>query len=437
MIRSLMGKSMNSSVDFSPLTNGQGRIEGRLAFLEAETMRARRTALLSMELRGFELATSQRPGKRILIAGWYGADNLGDELMLRAVLEHLPEEALSRTGVLLWDNSTYDRLSLDARVHPIHYPAATRELDALVDHFDVVVWGGGAILDDNQFNDDVNNFNTGNLFIRINELMIGHGKEVYCLGLSANESLSDTRYLSKLKHVIENAEHFSIRDDRSVELLISLGMPQDKITSCEDLVFSMACVPTIHNEPKEDCLTVGFVLFHAGDLLETYAEVIQGSIKAAEAFAEHKRVKALLIPFLNEGHFDEHMNSELSGALEEKMSGVKIELANYEIDVTRSPIRNCDVLISYKYHSALIASCAGIPCLMVSRSENPHYANKMSHLAELAGEPSRCISSSIFESSAGDCVRKLLEQSNTVTIGEDIYTTMSAYMDSICKRLAS
>lgn len=437
MIRAFSGKIANPATTFSPLTIGQERIEGRIAFLEAETMRARRTALLSMELQGFDLSVSQHPAKRILVAGWYGADNLGDELMLRAVLEHLPAEALSRTGVLLWDNSTYDRLTLDPRVHAIHYPATTRELDALVDHFDVVVWGGGAILDDGQFNDDAGNFNTGNLFIRINELMIGRGKEVYCLGLSANERLSNKNYLLRLSHIIEHASHFSIRDKRSIALLSTLGMPENKITACEDLVFSMGATRSLQKTPNTDYFTVGFVFFHTDNLLDTYAQVVAYTLAAVKPFAGGKKLRALLIPFLNEGHFDERVNSDLKSQVDLQANEFDIELAKYELDPAQSPILSCDLLVSYKYHSALIACCAGVPCLAVSRSELAHYANKMAHLAELAGVSGSCINSIAFESDTANCVKQFLMRPHTPSIESDVYASMASYMDSICKEIAS
>ena len=41
------------------------------------------------------------PSKKVLVAGWYGAGNFGDELMLRTVLRLVPEQCLGRTYVLL------------------------------------------------------------------------------------------------------------------------------------------------------------------------------------------------------------------------------------------------------------------------------------------------------------------------------------------------
>ena len=432
---SLFNKTAQTpQIDLSPVLDGNASIERRVAFLESETMRARRTALLAVELQGFDAAVASRPGKRILVAGWYGADNLGDELMLRAVLNHLPEEALDRTAVLLWDNSTYDRLSLDPRIHAIHYPASTRELDALVDHFDVVVWGGGAILDDAQFNDDANNFNTGNLFIRINELMIGRGKQVYCLGLSANEQVSGKRYIEHLKHIARHAAHFSLRDSRSIETLARCGISKQLLHACEDLVFSFD-MQDRSDHAKTDGYTIGFILFHGDTPLETYARMIAGVVDAAKTVVEGKTTEVLLIPFLNEGHFDDRMNAELKGLLANLNADV--DLADYTLDVSSSPIRRCDAVVCYKYHAALIACSYGIPCLIASRGENAHYANKMTHLAHLAGIEDCLHSAENFNANSAAIFADFLELQSLPAIDANVHQNATKYLTEICDKIAN
>ena len=129
----------------------------------------------------------------ILVAGWYGAENFGDELMLRTLLDYFPQDSLNRVAVLLWDNFYYPADLLDSRVTILHYPRSTWELQQLADHFSVLVWGGGAIIDDKQFDDDPNNTKTGNLFIRLSKLMLARGKSVYSLALSTNDSSREER----------------------------------------------------------------------------------------------------------------------------------------------------------------------------------------------------------------------------------------------------
>lgn len=418
----------------SSIENRLGELNGRVAFLESELMVAGRTALTSLELTSFERYASKHPGKRILVAGWYGADNLGDELMLRAVLEHLPEEALPRTAALLWCNSTYDRLGLDRRIHAIHYPASTWELESIADSFDVLVWGGGAILDDGQFNSDKGNFNTGNLFIRMSEVMLARGKRVYCLGLSSNVSLTKPDYIAHLKNIVEKADHFSLRDSTSLELLASLGIPREKMARCEDLVFSYKELEGSRPRKGGDAFTLGFVLLNSPELNENYASVIVAAANEAKRIYEDKQVKVLLIPFLNDGHFDDVQNADIKNKL--AAQDVETELAEFTYSLAESPICRCDALVSYKYHSALIACCYGIPCMIVARSEHPHYGNKMGYLARLAHAENALYTSAQVDENPAAAFARFLESLPIPSVDKAVFAEAQSYLGAMGKRIA-
>lgn len=418
----------------APVGDSLKELNGRIAFLESELMVAGRTALTTLELNSFERYASKHPGKRILVAGWYGADNLGDELMLRAVLEHLPEEALSRTAALSWCNSTYDRLGLDQCIHVIHYPASTWELESVTDSFDVLVWGGGAILDDGQFNSDKGNFNTGNLFIRMSEMMLARGKQVYCLGLSSNVSLTKPDYIAHLKNIVEKADHFSLRDNTSLELLASLGIPREKMTRCEDLVFSYKELEAPHTPKSDDAFTLGFVLLNSPELNESYASAIAAAVNEAKRIHEDRQVKVLLIPFLNDGHFDDVQNADIKARL--AAQDVEAELAEFTYSLADSPICRCDVLVSYKYHSALLACCYGIPCMVVARSEHPHYGNKMDYLARLAHAENALYTSAKVDEDPAAAFASFLENPPIPSVDKAVFAEAQSYLGAMGKLIA-
>lgn len=186
---------------------------------------------------------------KVLLAGWYGAENFGDELMLRTILDFLPKDILPQTAVLLWDNYSYPRDAIDPCVTLIHYPQSTWQLDQLARQFDVLVWGGGAIIDDSQYNDDPNNTSTGNLFIRLSKSMIAMKKTVYCLGLSSNESISNKAYARELDFIVNNSTLFSLRDPYSLQSLHSSGINTEKIVLCEDLVFANDALRQLPKNP--------------------------------------------------------------------------------------------------------------------------------------------------------------------------------------------
>ena len=162
--------------------------------------------------------SSREPENRILLAGWYGASNCGDELMMRSVLKSFNGKNV-RVSVLLWNDPYYVPDNLPEYVDLVHYPQSRWHLDQLADYYDALVWGGGAILDDTQYTSDPYNYNTGNLFILLTEAMLNRGKKVYSLGLSSNISLSDREYLKKLQRIIFDSSCFSLRDENSFRTL--------------------------------------------------------------------------------------------------------------------------------------------------------------------------------------------------------------------------
>lgn len=176
--------------------------------------------------------------KKILIAGWYGASNFGDDLMLKTLLERFSKSMLHNITVLLWDDPFFDRLELPLAVNTIHYPKTTQQIEQLANVFDMIVWGGGAILDDRQFDNNPNNYSTGNLFIRLNLSAIAKGKQVWCLGLSANDRYQNAGYLSLLQKIINGSMHFSLRDRFSLQQLESNGIDCSNITLCNDIAFA-------------------------------------------------------------------------------------------------------------------------------------------------------------------------------------------------------
>lgn len=391
-------------------------------------------------------------GPRILVCGWYGADNLGDELMLRSVLEHLPDEALPRTTVMLWDNPGYERLSLDWRVRTVHYPTSTWELEQLADGVDSVVWGGGAILDERQFDGSPENVSTGNVFVRLNELVLARGGSVWCLGLSSNATLSDESYRAHLSGIVARASHFSLRDPYSLSALVGAGVPADGLSRCGDLVFGlstlrgmaqrggMGSLPAGHGRPEATAagagrrpLVVGFAFLHRDELVRAQGTAVH-DVMLGLAEATGRPVQAVLIPLAEEGTgFDDRMNAAVREAARGIDASLDVRCAPYTLDLAASPLARCDACVSSKYHAALIAATLGIPTLGVVDTDHPHYANKMRHLAELGHFEDTLVTSSDFYAHARELAARLAE-STAPHVGGDVLSGTDAYLRDVLAR---
>lgn len=373
-------------------------------------------------------------GRRILLAGWYGSSNCGDELMMRTMLQHL-EGRGARVSVLLWDDPDYDFSRLPAHADQIHYPRSTWELRQLAEYFDVLVWGGGAIIDERQFTHDPKNINTGNLLIWLSEEMQKRGKDVYAVGLSANESLLPvTEFARRLDGVIRGCCHVSLRDDYSLESLRMAGVDVSHIELCEDIVFGNRSIGRPALAKSDGVRTVGVVLM-LGDVTADHNERVLPRIIAStrERFGAECRIR--LIPFYNFWKFDTTLIKELCDKL--GISG-DVEIAPYTDILEDSAILDCDAVVAYRYHACLVSAASGIPTLFMCVDGHPHYRNKMRHIAEVFGMAdyllmtSTCLDDGSFDAGfasllEGECVPKA---------SQGIFVATSEFLERICDSIA-
>lgn len=375
--------------------------------------------------------------KRVLLAGWYGADNLGDEYMLQTVVQHLSGDTLNRVSVLIVDNFNYRRDHLDDRVELLHYPVSLWDIDFLVNEFDVLVWGGGALLDSRQYSQDPLNVSTGNLLIQLSKRMLDHGKDVYCLGLSSNAIVSDERYITLLNEIASKSRLFSLRDPYSYKALKDAGLNAGKMTLCEDIVYANDDLRLLKQrlsyEVGEGKPVIGIVLFSGfEDRFEQDRAVIASVEKLFSSKFTDYSIR--LIPFYNESNSDV---SYLRRIRESIASNENIEIARFEKQLKDTPIAGCQYLISGRYHAALISLVLGIKTIIVCDDNHPHYVNKMTHLANLF----HCEDNLVFISDLAVCGCGLLEkmvngqQSPSVDVG--FLRSQYRWLAGVCSEIES
>ena len=90
------------------------------------------------------LRTDKNKKRRVLIGGYYGARNAGDELMLQSILDKIDSE---KNDVTILSAFNY---ALDSSAyfpyHIIHYPKRISDCIYLAENFDLIIWGGGQSL---------------------------------------------------------------------------------------------------------------------------------------------------------------------------------------------------------------------------------------------------------------------------------------------------
>lgn len=356
--------------------------------------------------------------------------------MMRSVMQHFDNSDV-RVSVLLWDDPDYDFSRLPKKADQIHYPHSLWELRQLSEYFDVLVWGGGAIIDEHQFSHDPKNCNTGNLLIWLSEEMLKRDKAVYAIGLSANDTLgTDTEYSRRLNNIVCNACHVSLRDVYSRNVLSSAGVDVSRVELCEDVVFGNRHI-CVHDarEANGGLFTVG-VVFMMGDLTREHNKRMLPHLieRLQEQYGEGYRL--LLIPFYNYWKFDVSLLAELCDELKVPE---QVEIARYSDELESLALLDCDAVVAYRYHACLAAAAAHIPTLFMCVDGHPHYRNKMQHIAELFGmEKGLLMSSTCLDDGSFDQgFSSLLAGSMIPQIPDGLFEKTARFLDRICNAIVS
>ena len=263
--------------------------------------------------------------------------------------------------------------------------------------------------------------------------MIARDKEVYAVGLSSNDSISDCAYIRRLNHIVSASSHFSLRDTSSRDLLISLGAPESKLTLCDDLAYAfcggIASHDSQENPTPSDELTVGYVPLFLGPDTGRAMRDVEAIVRATKRLNPRRKVSIKLVPFYNENNFDVNLLNSvaLSCANEE----IAVKVAPFVSELSESPLLGLDACVSYKYHAALICACKGIPCLMVADANHPHYKKKMSYLASSSGN-SALVFSDNLALDPEKVIFEFLSDLRHPMVDEATYSRSDTYLRKIC-----
>lgn len=330
-------------------------------------------------------AVRQNPKSKIVLLGWYGSDNTGDEAVLQAVAEAL--RARGHDDLLVLSTSpreTAAQLGVASlsRGDLLGAARAMRGARALV-------LGGGGLIQDGTSVYNLPIYTTYVLLARLLGLkVIGWG-----LGVEPIWTL-----LGKLQArlICRFASHFSVRDHVSSGLLLKAGVPPEQVKISADPAFLISPGPDALTR-KSDRPLVVFCIRHLSDnhpginlhyLLpvgvrrrlgvgwrppaERNRQFIEGLARAIRVAVVELGAEVELLP-LWPGRDDEMLDQVETAA---RAIGVPTE-ALRRAHVEPAPARvagytgNADLLVSMRLHALIFGARQGVPMLALS------YAHKV------------------------------------------------------------
>ncbi len=338
----------------------------------------------------------RRPKRtRIVLLGWYGSDNLGDEAVLQAVLEALRERGFTDLYILSVDPpKTQTKLGLPAGPRA---PWSLQALRAMWGAKALVLGGGGLIQDGTS----VYNLPIYTLFVMLARLfslkVVGWG-----LGVEPIFTL-----LGKLqaRYICGAAEHFSVRDSVSKRLLVKAGVSSDKVKITADPAFLINAEPYVRSREAPGRPRVIFCIRHLSDNhpginlhyllpvsvrkrfgvgwkppIERHRRFVEAVVRGVNVCVEELGASVALLP-LWPGRDDGVLDEVEEAAVELGVPPGSIERAP-AMDSPNSVagyVGSADLLVSMRLHALIFGARQGVPMLAIS------YARKVRGLMRSLG----------------------------------------------------
>lgn len=377
------------------INNNQNNIDYKINNIEK--INSELLALINKEkIFNNELLTLKETNKKkILLVGFYGAPNLGDELMLETLFQYLNKNDKIEITVMINDNEFYD-IDEYPPVNIIHYPKTKYDFNYLASYFDYVVFGGGAIIDDVHYEEE-NSYkgDLGTILIKLSEKFITWNKKVVAIGLSSISEFTNQKYINKLTEIINKSLYFSVRDTNSYKTLQKYcKCDKESLHIISDIIMANKKLDII-KEKIEKIIDIGIVWIP----YEENTNKLKQILKKLD-----KNYKIHLIPFYEYKNFDTNMYNRILSEL--NLDNVIVEkYQNSMVGITET-YKKCNLIISMRYHGVLLGNLLNIPTISICYDNHPHYYNKMKFLAEIFEEKNITLISKLNPNTINQSIEK-------------------------------
>jgi polysaccharide pyruvyl transferase CsaB len=299
--------------------------------------------------------------KRIVISGYYGFSNAGDEAVLSAVVRGLKSQTSAEITVL---SASPEETAKTHGVRALPRMAMTEVTRALKD-CDLLISGGGSLLQ------DATSLRSLAYYLAIISLAKRYRRKVMILGQGIGPL---RRSISRrmVKKALTGIDLITVRDAQSAELLAEMGIGPVKITA--DPTFMLEPCKDAHGLLAEAGLAeeediIGVALREWDERPEVGAE----AAKALKAIAEKCPAKMLLLTMQTPQ--DEAQARDIGREI-----GAVVQPRPWTAEELLGVISRCRLVVGMRLHALIFAASVGVPFLGIE------YDPKVEQFIKAAGQ---------------------------------------------------
>ena len=292
--------------------------------------------------------------KRIVVSGYYGSRNAGDEAMLAAMLEVLGdlEPQLNITVISASPVDTAARHGVES-VSWLDFPAIAKALRGA----DLLISGGGSLLQ------NVTSRRSLYYYLAIISLahMLGTKVMLYAQGIGP---IRGSMARKVMRFVANKVELITVRDKGSLSELASLGITEPEIESTADPVLAIhpvdkeagrAILKSYHADGAKPVVGISVRDWrHRHHFKEVLAEVSDRVVRELDA-------RVVFLPMQHPE--DVYAAESVAELTKEPCTVLKDEYTTAEF---LSLVGNMDLMLGIRLHALIFAGVMGVPMLGIS-----------------------------------------------------------------------
>ena len=287
---------------------------------------------------------------KILISGYYGFDNSGDDAILKAIVKDIREENSKINITVLSNNPPKTEEIYGVRaINRFNLREILREMK----NIDLFISGGGSLLQ------DVTSTRSLIYYLATMSLAKIYKKPVmvYANGIGPIDKKIN-RYLTR--KILNKIDLISLRDEASREYILQLGVKNDNIYVTADPVFTLlpsseeviSKIFRDENIPRNKKLVGISIRQWKKD--DNLIEVISNTIKY---MLNTYDVNIVLIPM----HYPEDLDISFEVENMVKHEGCYVMRERYSVEEIMGVIKELEIIIAMRLHSLIYAATQEVP----------------------------------------------------------------------------
>jgi polysaccharide pyruvyl transferase CsaB len=301
--------------------------------------------------------------QKILISGYYGFDNFGDELILEILVNELKKNFTSSQITVISSNP--DKTKSEHNVESI-YTFGFSKIFKKIKDTDVFINGGGSLLQDVTSLKSLLYY----LFLIFTALLFRKKTIMFAQGIGP---INNNFGMFLTKHILKNVDYISVRDTESRKLLADRGINSEIVV---DPAWGLDTSCIKKEKPENFC--------HVGIQLRDWKNINSQTLETmAKSFMENFDIEKTVFNIISlHDSIDLKMSKEMEKALKTLNNNAKTVLySDLSINDAVKTISGLDYFFAMRFHACLLAIKMDIPTIALC------YDPKVEYLAKEAEIP--------------------------------------------------